>query len=51
MQLGGAADLLQQPLAQQIGEQVVVAIPAPLGIQRHHEQVGALELVEQNLAG
>ncbi len=36
--------------AQQIGEQMVIAIPALLVVQRDQEQVGAPELLEQFVA-
>ncbi len=36
--------------AEQIGEQVVVAVPAPLLVQRHEEDVGLLETFEGVLA-
>ena len=28
----------------------MIAIPAPLGIQRRHEQIGAVELLQEQLA-
>jgi hypothetical protein len=34
---------LQEMRAQDVGEEVVVAIPPALVVQRHHEQVAALQ--------
>ena len=45
---GGA---LLQPLPQQFGKEMVVSIPAPLGIEGDDEQVGSLEILEGLLAG
>ena len=39
-----------QASLEQVGEQVVVAPPGTLLIQRHQEQVGRLDLLEQSLA-
>ncbi len=47
---GRDRDLLA-PLPQQVGEQAVVAVPAPLVVQGDDEQVGALEMLERLLAG
>jgi hypothetical protein len=47
MQLGHTLGvLLAQPVPQQVGEQVMVAVPAPLLIKRDEKQVGPLELIE-----
>jgi len=43
-------DLTRQPGAQGVGEQVVVAVPALLVVQRHQEQVGSLQLLQDRLA-
>ena len=37
----------QQTRAQHVGEQVVVAVPGAFRIERHHEQVVALELLQR----
>ena len=37
-------EALLQPLAQQVAKQVVIAIPAPLAVQRDDEKVGAVEV-------
>jgi hypothetical protein len=42
--------LLLEPCAEQGGEQVVVAPPAAHLVQRHQEQVGPLDLLQQPLA-
>jgi hypothetical protein len=42
--------LLGQADTQQVGEQVVVAPPAPHLVQRHQEQVGPLDPLQQPLA-
>ena len=44
------AGLAGQPGAQHVGEQVVVAVPDPLVVQRHQEQVGPLQLLQDRLA-
>ena len=43
--------LLRGALAQELGKQVVVAIPAPLVVQRDDEQVGAFEEFQGLLPG
>src|ERR1041384_6327948 len=48
--LRGAAWLLCQPGAQQVGEQLVVAPPAAHLVQWQQEQPGPLHLLEQGLA-
>src|SRR5215203_7446638 len=40
---------LLQALAQHVHEEVMVTIPAPLVVQRNHEQVGALETLQCRL--
>ncbi|MBV9169576.1 MAG: hypothetical protein JOZ81_05780 [Chloroflexi bacterium] len=40
-----------QPLAQQLGGEVVVAVPAPLPVERDEEQVGAFELGQHVRSG
>jgi hypothetical protein len=40
---GVSRQLLLQPLSQQLAEKMVIAIPAPLVVQRDNEQVGALQ--------
>ena len=42
--------LAGQAGAQGVGEQVVVAVPDPLVVQRHQEQVGPLQLLQDRLA-
>jgi hypothetical protein len=42
--------LLLQAGAEQVGEQVVKAPPAPHLVQRHQEQVGPLHLLQHRLA-
>ena len=42
---------LLAPLPQQIGEQMVVPVPAPLAVQGDDEQVGPIEVLEGLLAG
>ena len=42
---------LVESLSQQIGEEPVIAIPAPLVIQRDDEQVGAFEVFQRCLPG
>jgi hypothetical protein len=42
--------LLPETGAEQVGEQVVVAPPAAYLVERHQEQVGALDLFQQLLA-
>ena len=44
-------EVLPQALAQQIAEQVVIAIPVARLIQGHNEQVGLLQYLQQLLAG
>ena len=44
------AGLAGQPGAQRVGEQLVIAVPAPLVVQRHQEQVGPLQRLEGLLA-
>ena len=39
--------LTAQALAQRFAEQVVVAVPVSVGVERHQEQVGALQVVER----
>jgi len=39
----GVGRLVAQPRGQHVGKEVVVAVPATLVVERHHEQVGALE--------
>ena len=34
-----------EPLAQHLSEEVMIAIPASLGIQRYHEQIGTFEVL------
>ncbi len=46
-----ARDRMLAPLPQQLGEQVVVAIPAPLVVQGDAEQVCPLEILEGLLTG
>src|ERR671933_1353244 len=38
-----------QAMAQDIREQVMIAIPLPRVVQRHHEQVGLLQLLQDSL--
>ena len=44
------AGLPRQAGAQGVGEQVMVAVPHPLVVQRHQEQVGPLQLLQDPLA-
>jgi hypothetical protein len=44
------AGLAGQAGTQGVGEQVVVAVPHPLVVQGHHEQVGSLQLLQDPLA-
>ena len=47
VQLGDVVGMLvEQPGPEQVGEQVVVAVPAPPVVERDEEQVGALERLE-----
>ena len=46
----GAAGLVQA-LAEQIGEEVVIAVPAPFVVEGDEEQVGAFEILEGCLPG
>ena len=39
-----------QPGAQDLGEQRVIAVPAPLVVERDDQEVGALQLLESRLA-
>jgi hypothetical protein len=36
---------LQEPAVQQIGEQMMVAIPLPLLVERDDEQIGSLQIL------
>ena len=36
----------QQTLIQDLGEEMVIAIPTPFFIQRHHKQIGALKVLQ-----
>ena len=40
-----------QPLPQQLGEEMVIAVPAPLVVQGDDEQVGVLEVLQGLLPG
>ena len=40
-----------QSLAEQVGEQMVIAVPAPVVIQGDHKQVGAFEIFQGYLTG
>ena len=40
-----------QPLPQQFGKEVVIAVPAPLVVQGDDEKVGPLEILQGLLAG
>ena len=40
----------RQPLPQHLGKQMMVAIPLALIVQRHDKQVGALQLIQDELA-
>ena len=42
--------LVQQVRLQDVGEQVVVAVPAPAVVERHQEQVGPVEGLQHRLA-
>jgi hypothetical protein len=46
---GGGA--LVEALAQQLREEVVITVPAPLMVQRHQEQVGAVQRLQGGLPG
>ena len=51
MQIGDRAGrLMVQPRAQEGAEQVVVAVPAALVIQRHDEQIRVLDLLQDQAA-
>jgi hypothetical protein len=41
--------LADQPRAEHVGEQVVVAVPDPLVVQRNEEQIGSVQLLKQRL--
>ena len=41
---------LSQRALQQVGEQVVIAIPPPFVVEGHHEQVGSLQMGQDGLA-
>ena len=43
--------VLPQSLAQQIPEEMVIAIPLPLIVERHTEQIGALKIFQRRLPG
>src|SRR5262249_11877572 len=47
---GGPGNLMQS-LAQQISEEMMIAVPTPLVVQRDNEQVGVLDVFQQILAG
>jgi hypothetical protein len=40
----------RQPVPQHIGKQVMIAIPVAVIVQRHDKQVGALKLLQNELA-
>ena len=40
----------RQTVAYHLGEQMMIAIPLPFVIQRHEKQIGALQLIEYELA-
>ena len=40
-----------QALAQQIGKEMMIAVPAPLVVQRHDEQVGVFDIRQDFFAG
>src|SRR3984893_11890932 len=42
---------LLQSLSQQISEELVIAVPAPLVVQRDEEQVGVFDILEGCLPG
>ena len=48
---GLMSEALVQPLPQQLGEEMVIAVPAPLVVQGDDEQVGSLEILQGLLAG
>src|SRR5438128_850229 len=43
------SEALVQSLPQQLSEEMVIAVPPPLVVQRDNEQVGAFERVEDGL--
>src|SRR5690349_14288803 len=42
---------LVQSLPQQISEEMVIAVPAPLVVQRNQEQIGVVEIFQGCLSG
>ena len=40
-----------EPLPQQIGKEMMIAVPAPFVIQRDDEQVGTFEVLQGGLPG
>ena len=44
-----SGELLLQTLAQQIAKKMVIAVPAPLVIERNDEQIRALEIFQGRL--
>jgi len=40
-----------QPRAKHVGEQRVIAVPAALAVERHHEQADTFQCLENGLAG
>src|SRR5512140_2620329 len=46
----GEDSALRAPLPQEVGEEMVIAVPAPLGIEGDEEEVGPVEVLERLLS-